>query len=459
MVLERLLKEGEALVRKHQKSISAVNKALKENANYGSELDDLRKVNLAQMLENVSSVFEARQALNEAHGVQTGDVARKLEYLTLITAVMPTLVAEEVASVQPLKQKAGVAYYMKHVYDSTKGAIKQGDTFSELTKVGPSTDDMNAEGISNTYQSAIEFSSERVSNEEVDMSSGTGILAWVPVRPGTVSCLVSGQVVKDDGEGNIGGGTIQYATGVITGITIDESDVPDRANPGSTKKAKLISYETDFTQAPVDVPAVKTIITDVTLTARARKLRTAFSLDAAFDLMATQNIDIQQLLQETATNEIRAEIDGEVLEDIRRSGTNLTVAFNQNVPIGLSKYEHYNSFYQTIIEGSNKIYQKTRRVSANFIIVGQNAANILETHPLFEKAGSINEAGPHVMGNLAKRFLVIKNPYYGEDDFVLGYKGSVPFDSGYIYAPYMPITSTQFIMGDNFQGTDRKSVV
>jgi hypothetical protein len=79
--------EGEAMVKKHSRLISAVDRALKENASYGKGLDQYRKVNLAQMLENTANVYDTVKRLNEANGVQVTDIASKNDYLNLVTAV------------------------------------------------------------------------------------------------------------------------------------------------------------------------------------------------------------------------------------------------------------------------------------------------------------------------------------------------------------------------------------
>lgn len=429
MEVRQYLTENEHLLRKHGRTISAVNKALKENASYGKELDSFKKTSLAIMLENVSNAFDLRAKLYEGNGTQVGDIAKKNDYLNLIAAVMPTLVAEDVVSVQPLKQKAGIVFYMKNVYDDNKGTIAKGDAISTIERVWPEA---------NKLGGAIEYSSEDITDEEVVVDNGQFKLAWTPVIPGSVKVIVSGAEVVDNGEGVIGAGTIDYATGVVAGVTPD-------ANTG-------VSYKMDLYTAPMTVPTVKTVITDLTVTARPRKLRTAYSLDAAFDLQMTQNVDLQSIIQGAATDEIRSEIDAEILRDLGNTGTTMNVSFNMPTPFGVSKFEHYEAFYQTIVEGANKIYQKTRRITGNFVIVGENAANILETHSKFKAAASLNEAGPHIAGTLAGKYLVVKNPYFGADDFVIGYKGDVPFDSGYVYCPYMPITETQFIMDDTFEG-------
>ncbi len=424
MEVRQYLTENEHLLRKHSRMISAVNKALKENANYGRELDEFKKSNLAIMLENVSHAFDVRAKLTEAQGTQVGDIAKKNDYLNLISAVMPTLVAEDLVNVQPLKQKAGVVYYLKNVFDDNKGAIRKGDVISSYERVYVEDAKLN---------DAFNYSSETIGSEELVVVGGSAKLAWVPVVPGSVHIGTD----VDDGEGHIGTATIDYETGVISGLAGDVE----------------VSYEQDLYQAPIRVPRVKTIVTDITVTARPRKLATAFSLDAAYDLQMTQNVDLQSIIAGAATDEIRSEIDGEILNDLANSGTSMTISWNQPVPFGISKFEHYESFYQTIVEGANKIYAKTRRVTGNFVICGENAANVLETHSKFKAAASLNEAGPHVAGTLNGKYLIVKNPYFDPDQFVIGYNGDTPWDGGYVYAPYMAITSTQFIMGENFLGT------
>ena len=442
MVVDKLyLKEGEELVKKHDRMISAVDKALKESAAFGGGLDSERKVSLAIMLDNVSRHFDANapKVLTES-GTQVVDIAKKNEYLNLVAAVMPTLVAEDVVSVQPLKQKAGVVYYMKHVYDSNRGQIAQGDNISNFVQVGPDADKI---------PNAFNYSAETIEGEQVvqDGTTGNFTLAWLPVVPGSVNFVDNAQkAYKDDGAGKImqdatAAGTIDYATGLVSftsKVTLAEGE--------------LVNYAQDLFVAPVNAPAIKTIIADVTITARPRKLKTGFSMDAAYDLAATQNIDLQTILQATATDEIRSEIDGEILNDLGNSGTQMSVSFNLPTPFGINKHDHYESFYQVLVAGANKVYQKTRRVTPNIVIVGELAANVIETMDKFVAAPSLNTAGPHIMGTLNKRFMIVKNPYYAANKFTIVYRGDVTLDTGYVYAPYMPITATQFLLGSDFFG-------
>lgn len=323
---------------------------------------------------------------------------------------------------------------MKTVYDSNRGKISQGDRISDFTQVGPD---------SSKIPNAFDYSSEVITDEQVVVNTKTFTLSWTPVKAGSLKFLNSTSTeVTDKGDGTLSdGGTIDYATGVVTMGTSTTLNTDN-----------LVSYEQDLFTAPVNVPAIKTVIADVTLTARPRKLKTGFSMDAAYDLSATQDIDLQTLLQSTATDEIRSEIDGEILNDLGNSGTTLSVSWNKPVPFGISKHDHYESFYQTLVEAANKVYNKTRRVTPNIVIVGELAANVIETMDKFKAANTLNTTGPHIMGTLANRFMVVKNPYYPSNKFTLVYKGDMPIDTGYIYSPYMPITATQFILDETFYG-------
>ena len=94
-------------------------------------------------------------------------------------------------------------------------------------------------------------------------------------------------------------------------------------------------------------------------------------------------------------------------------------------------------------------------VSGNFIVVGQNAANIVEGMSNFVPSGpspSGTVSGPYVAGVLNNRYTVIKNLQYPADEFVVGFKGSSYLYSGYIWAPYRPLYTTPPIILDDFIG-------
>jgi hypothetical protein len=438
----KTLKENAQLVQKYQNLIEATDNALKESAAYGA-MSNSQRNNLAIELENISNMIETKapKILTES-GTQVVDIAKKMEYLNLTSAIMPTLVIEDVVSVQAQKQKVATAFYVRNKFGSDRGKISRGDNISSFLQVGPDA---------NKIPDAFNYSSETISDEVVVPNETTGnfTLAWNPVVPGSVSFKVSTATYTDDGAGNIidasktNKGTIDYTTGIVSftsKVTIVDN---------------MVSYSQDMETSPINVPEVGFDIGEVVMIAKPRKLRGSFSMDAAFDLAATQNIDLQSLLQDLKVDEIRSEIDGEILNDILNSGTGMNVTFNIAVPFGITKVEQYDSFLQTIIQGANKVRTKTRRVTPNIIIVGETGANILECMTKFKPASTLGSAGPHIIGTLDNRFLCIYSPYYGANQGVLAYKGDLVVDTGYIYGPYMPIMATQYLMSSNFSGDQR----
>lgn len=441
MVIDSLaLKEADALIKKHESLINAVDNALKESASFEA-MNPSKKGNLAILLENVSNMVESKapKVLTES-GTQVVDIAKKMEYLNLTAAVMPTLVAEDIVSVQAQKQKAATAYYIKYEYGSNRGAIKAGDNISNFMQVGPDADKVPA---------AFNYSAEHIEDEEIvpdGNNNNSFVLSWNPVVPGSLTFKVGSKDYKDNGTGkilddsNAEKGDIDYTTGIVTfseSVTIDENKV---------------TYDQDLSIAPVEVAEVKIKVEEVVMVAKPRKLRGGFSLDAAFDLSATQNIDLQSLLQNLKVDEIRSEIDGEIMNDLLNTNTGLQVTFNIAVPLALTKVDHYDSLMQTLIQGANKVRTKTRRVTPNILIVGETGANVLESMTKFKPAATLGSAGPHILGTLANRFLCVYSPYYPADKGVIAYRGDQPIDTGYIYGPYMPIIATQYIMGADFYG-------
>lgn len=438
MFTENVLKENEYLSKKYSKFTGAVESALKESDS-SIEFDDFKKVQLSIMLENVSNAVAAyanKKVLESAGTFQVNDVPAKNQYLALTSAVMPTLVADNVASIQAMKQKAAICYYMGYVYGDNRGRITAGDTISSVFQVGPDSD---------KYADATKYASETINGEALlagtDQKTG-----WAPVRPGSVTVDADGTgatIVTDNGDGTLSdGGTIDYATGNIT--------------LGSAATADgIINYDQDLEYAPANLPRVGVQLQEIVMNARPKALKTEFSLFGAFDLMQTQNVDIQKILSNLAVDELRAEIDGEILNDIMSVDANAAAGvstWNIEVPFGVTKKDHYASFYLELVRAAALIKQSTRKYLGNRVIAGFNASVVIRALDNFKAAASYNNVGPSVMGTIDKDFTVIYNPYAHEDAYVVLYKGENPYDTSYVYGTYMPIVSSQFIMDSTLLG-------
>ena len=129
--------------------------------------------------------------------------------------------------------------------------------------------------------------------------------------------------------------------------------------------------------------------------------------------------------------------------------------------------EWYETLVETIIDVANEIHRKTLRGSANFIVVSPEVATIFEASVLNKpniKIDGQGQAGPQFslgaapIGSLSNRFTVYKDPYFPRNKILVGYKGSSYLETGYVYAPYVPLIVTPTIFApEDF--TPRKGVM
>lgn len=400
-----------------------------------------QEIRLGILLENTNQAIEARmQNLYEDTQVSSVVDGIKTMYFDIITAVFPGLIAEELFSVQPIKQKTGQIFYLKYVYGRTKGRIKKGETvFAQ--------DDMA--GYENSNYTGEEVEDEVLFAADGATTEFSGAFAYIPMKPGTILIDLDGNEIKDDGNGALAGtnvtGTIDYATGTYK-LTFTTAPAEGDA---------YADYEFDLSYAPATIPEIELKVTDTTVTARPRKLRGSYSLDAGYDLKMSQGIDIKDSLLEAAAMQLRHETDGDLLNQAIRQAAGL-VTWNDTFSgqtTGISKRDFYEEFIDAIVRGSSMILTKTKRVEGNWVVVGKRGADVLSFigAPRFVHSGN-TEAGPHFFGTLDNKWKVYINPFFNEDDFLIGYKGSTLLDAGLIFAPYLLFFATEPVMLDDFLG-------
>lgn len=288
------------------------------------------------------------------------------------------------------------------------------------------------------------YSSDSIEGELVGKEQNFN-LSWTPVEPGTVVMTdETGVVYRDDSTGKIvttagaAAGTIDYATGKVAFTTAPTNDVS-------------VNYTYDNISAPVQAPEIQIKVVASPIYAKSRKLKTLYAFDAGFDMANDFAINLSGEILSMSTAQLKREIDDEIIADLANKGTAPGTTFNMTVPDGISLVDHYAGFPAAITVASNNIWNLTQVADASWIIVGANAANIIESIPRFKSAGVVNPKGAHLIGYLDNK-PVYKSAVLGEDDWVVGYKGDSLFETGYIYAPYLPIMSTQLLMDETFTG-------
>ena len=223
-------------------------------------------------------------------------------------------------------------------------------------------------------------------------------------------------------------------------------------------------------EAVAEIPEIDIKVDSIAVTAQTKKLKAKWTPELGQDLNAYHNLDAEVELTSILSEQIALEIDREILADLVNGGTAGTFYWSRSpglfvnketgVEIGASAAapdftgtvsEWYETLVETINDVSAQIHRKTLRGGANFIVCGPEVANVLEftagfrasvTHD--DETGSVGAVN---VGSLSKKFDVIVDPYFLRNVILVGRRGSSFLESGYVYAPYVPLQTTPTIFG------------
>ena len=274
-------------------------------------------------------------------------------------------------------------------------------------------------------------------------------------------------------------------------INYPKADDVTFGSDGMTDGAPAFEYLQNHTDGvnPAAIPEIDIKIESIPVTAQTRKLRARWSPELAQDLNAYHSMDAEVELTQILSEQIALEIDREILSDLlngaqganffwsRSPGkfvnkrTGAAVARTSTLQPGPAftgtVREWYETLTETVIDVANEIHRKTLRGSANFIVVSPDVATVLEASVLYRPSYSIDgdgqvgapfTMGAEKMGTLSNRFTVYKDPYFPRNKILVGYKGGSYLETGFVYAPYVPLIVTPTIFQpEDF--TPRKGVM
>ena len=246
------------------------------------------------------------------------------------------------------------------------------------------------------------------------------------------------------------------------------------------------NFQTGAGEPTPEIPEIDIKIESISVVAQTRKLRARWSPELAQDLNAYHSLDAEVELTQILSEQIALEIDREILNDLltqadtnffwdrrpgrfvnKRTGVDQTSGGSATSPVFTGTVrEWYETLVETIIDVANEIHRKTLRGSANFIVVSPDVATILEASVLYKPNYSIDgdgqvggmALGAESVGSLSNRFTVYKDPYFPRNKILVGFKGGSYLETGYVYAPYVPLIVTPTIFApEDF--TPRKGVM
>ena len=395
----------------------------------GSIKDNYRKAVTAVLLENQERFMrEERGMLNEAGGsagnaagaiggnalsgsgltTQTGGLAGfDPVMISLIRRAMPNLVAYDICGVQPMSGPTGLIFAMKSHYEGRDGA--------EALYNEPDSDfSAGFDATANAYDTANPVA-----------GSNPGLL-------------------NDSGT---------YDRGVSPMAREDAEALGE-----SGKLFREMSFSIEKTS----------------VTAQSRALKAEYTLELAQDLKAIHGLDAEQELANILSSEILAEINREVVRTvytIAKPGAQNNTAnagkFDLDVDSnGRWSVEKFKGLMFQIERDANAIAQETRRGKGNFIITSADVASALAMSGTLDytsgltgaggpSIGEVDDTGNLLVGTINGRIKVFVDPYSANVSdshyYVVGYKGTSPYDAGLFYCPYVPLQMVRSIGPDTFQ--------
>jgi hypothetical protein len=231
-----------------------------------------------------------------------------------------------------------------------------------------------------------------------------------------------------------------------TGSTFESTTEIDNGFTATYRIYKNLEFEDRIGEVSFDLQSVTVSVTE-------RKLRAQWSPEMAQDVAAFHNIDAEAELTALLSEQVAAEIDREILRDLRKGAAwNLRWDYNGWKRLGSNAVPYtQKDWNQTLITAINQIsaqiHKSTLRGGANWIVVSSEISAIFDDLEYFHVSNASPEQDQYNMGiervgTLAGRYQVYRDPYFPPNQVLMGHKGTSLLDTGYIYAPYVPLQLT-----------------
>ena len=340
--------------------------------------------------------------------------------ISLIRRAMPNLVAYDLAGVQPMNGPTGLIFAMRSRLQDQNGD----ETFFDEVNTAFSGQDANFD----------------LTGGMSDVQAGLGTTAQNGSNPA---------VLNPVGTANSEG----YVVG--QGMKTQDSEALDSGNNAFNQMAFSIEK--------------------VTVTAKSRALKAEYSLELAQDLKAIHGLNAEAELANILSTEILAEINREVIRTIYKvaeqgavSNTATSGIFDLDVDSnGRWSVEKFKGLLFQIERDANAIAQRTRRGKGNMVLCSADVASaltmagILDYTPALNSNLNVDDTGNTFAGTINGKFKVYIDPYAanltsgnasgGNQYYVVGYKGSSPYDAGLFYCPYVPLQMVRAVGENSFQ--------
>ena len=334
--------------------------------------------------------------------------------LNLTNIAVPSLIANDLVIVHPMTSYSGSVAYLEYVSKTDKGGVKKGDVFNGVFGLGEHSEARTA------------FTSQ-VIVETIGSDAKT-----------TLTPVASNRFAKKEGEKDK---DIKVIRNGVT--TYEKADFTLQAGD----KVAYFSDEFQMEHVPAtDIPTIGPRMNRIALVAEPRRIAVRYDQITAFQAKTDYGFSLDKQIAEQACGELAYEIDTEIVEMLaegaKEGGVALT--WSRELPVGVSKFEHYNGFLEVIEEAKAIIYNRTKKFHPNYMVIAADVLPVLRFVNGFTAVKNAKMNGPYKVGELDGLNIYV-SPALGEGEFFLGLNGSDMMSSAGVYAPYMAIVPTQLL--------------
>ena len=326
--------------------------------------------------------------------------------------------------------------------------------FSKLGQgkiAGPDGNEMDTEEFLASLQvtSAQVQSGAALPFNVVTQKYGKGIVEYGQKSAGTNGNLFA-DICDEDGFIYLNIDLQTYsATAGFSDHTVAGSSLVGADFVATYRQYDTLEFEDQIGEVSFDLQSVTVSVTE-------RKLRATWSPELAQDVSAFHNIDAEAELTALLSEQIAAEVDREILRDLRK-GAAWSAKWDYNewkyggnggaTLQGYTQKDWNQTLVTKINQISAQIHKTTLRGGANWIVVSSEVSAVFDDLEYFHVSNAAPEQDSYNMGiekigSLAGRYQVYRDPYFPANKILIGHKGKSLLDAGYIYAPYVPLQLT-----------------
>ena len=380
----------------------------------GKTISANTQLTTAVLLDNTNRYLTEAMNTQATERADLGDW--KKFCLNLTNIAVPSLIANDLVIVHPMTSFSGSIAYLEYVSKTDKGGIKKGDVFNGVF------------GLGETNEARTAFTSQVII--ETLGSDGEPTLHPMHFEEGRFN----------DGKADakiIRNGVVSYANvvdGKIEGVQAGD-------------KVAYFSEEFQMEHVPAqDIPTIGPVMRRIGLVAAPRRIAVRYDQITAFQAKTDYGFSLDKQIAEQACGELAYEIDTEIVDMLYQAAKENKdkLSWSKVLPIGVSKFEHYNGFLEVIEEAKAIIYNRTKKFHPNYMVIAADVLPVLRFVNGFSAVKNAKMNGPYKVGEL-DGLNVYVSPALESGDFFLGLNGSDMMSSAGVYAPYMAIVPTQLL--------------